>query len=194
MKILALDISSKTGWAIFDNNKLVEYGLIRVELINFNVNNDPNKQPEYPYNLLKAADEMAAHLGNLIDIHNPDEIVIENTVKGRNRHTQRLLEWLHKSMLEQLISHKRTFTYLDPSEWRGILEIRMSKEDKKNNALVNKGKKRGKITKKHLSVRFANTTFGLKLKIKDNDMADAIALGLAFYEKKHIMGVDHGQS
>jgi hypothetical protein len=183
MRILSLDISSKTGFALHDNENLLEHGLIRVEIKDFNVNDDPNKQPAYPKNLKDAAREMADLLLVLIQRTNPQEIVIENTVKGKNRHTQRLLEWLHFAVIENIYSINRDFHYLDPSEWRSILEIRLSKEDKKNNRMVSKGKKRGRVTKKHLAVRTANELYGLKLKVKDNDMADAILLGRAFFER-----------
>ena len=183
VRILSLDISSKTGWAVHEDLNLMNYGVIRVEIKDFNVNKDPNKHESYPYNLLDASNEMARLLAKLIADINPDEIVIENTVKGRNRHTQRLLEWLHKAMIEEIRGLNRRFYYLDPSEWRRILEIRLSNQDKKNNRLVSSGKKRGRITKKHLSVRAANDLYGLKLKIKDNDIADAICLGRAFFER-----------
>jgi D-alanyl-D-alanine carboxypeptidase len=184
MKILSLDISSKSGWAIHNGDQLIDYGLIRVEIKDFNVNKDVNKSPEYPYNLLDAANEMGQRLLDIVLKTQPDKIVIENTVKGRNRHTQRLLEWMHKEITENLRSKNIKFYYLDPSEWRSILEIKLSNEDKKNNKLVKSGKKRGKITKKHLSVRAANDLYSLNLKIKDNDIADAICLGRAFYERQ----------
>jgi hypothetical protein len=72
---------------------------------------------------------------------------------------------------------------MDTSEWRKIVGLWMSKEDKKNNRQVSIGKKRGKITKKHLSVRMVNEKFNKSLKLKDNDEADAILLGLAYVTK-----------
>jgi hypothetical protein len=73
---------------------------------------------------------------------------------------------------------------MDPSQWRKILEMRLSKDQKENNKLVSKGVKRGRVTKKHLSVNMTNTKFGLKLKLKDNDISDAILLGLAYITKE----------
>lgn len=183
MRILSLDISLKTGWALHQDASLLDCGLIRVEIRDFNVNDDPNKQGSYPYNILEAAKSVAERLIGLISEKNPDSIVVENTVKGRNRHTQRLLEWIHMAVVESIRLKGWSFHYLDPSEWRSALAMRLSKDDKKNNRLVGQGKKRGRITKKHLSVRMANDLYGLKLKIKDNDIADAICLGRAFYER-----------
>ena len=71
----------------------------------------------------------------------------------------------------------------------------MTKEEKKQNAQIRKkkkatgatvvkneeGKRIGKIGKKHVNVRRANELFGLELKLKDEDRADAILLGYAYF-------------
>ena len=54
----------------------------------------------------------------------------------------------------------------------------MSKEQKKNN----KQRIGSKVTLKHVAVRKANQFFQLELKQKDNDIADAILLGVAFLQ------------
>lgn len=180
MLILAIDLSTKCGWSYFQDGKLIEYGLIVHKVNNFNVNDEPNKQPEYPFNIVKSADEMGRLIFNKYSEKRPDKIVIENSVKGKNRHTQRLIEFYHKSLLDTLKSISYKVNYMDPSEWRAILDMKMTLDDKKNNKAVKQGLKRGKITKKHLSVRLVNKMFNLKLKLKDNDIADSIALGYAF--------------
>jgi hypothetical protein len=179
MKILALDVSTKSGWAVLDGDKPPEFGLLRVEVEDFNVNDYPERSPKYPLNMLHAANEMAAKLAELCRSVGPDIVVVENTVKGRNRHTQRILEWIHKALWDQFCRMGLTPIYRDPSAWRFVLEIRLSNEDKKNNKMVKQGLKRGKIGKKHLSVRWANERYGLTLKLKDNDVADALALASA---------------
>jgi hypothetical protein len=191
--LLSLDLSSKTGWSFWNKNSLQEWGRIDVPIEDFNVNKDPNKSPLYPYNLLDSARNIAESVMQLIQQKQPTHVVIENTVKGKNRHTQRFLEWMHMAVCELLRKNNIRFTYMDPSEWRGVLEIRLSKDDKKNNAKVNKAAKlgiskktagvKGKVGRKHLSVRFVNETFDLKFKLKDNDMADSICLGYAFLKK-----------
>ena len=114
----------------------------------------------------------------------PDHIVIENSVKGRNRHTQRLIEWIHFCVVKLL--QITPFSYLDPSEWRCSVGLRLNKDQKKNNQDVSKGKKRGRIGKKHLAVNMVNEKYDLKLKLKDNDQADAILLGLAYSIKDKV--------
>jgi len=183
MNVLALDVSTKTGWAYFKDGELEEYGLLCVKLVDFDVNKRPEKSDSYPFNIVQAANDMANKIFDLCKDKYPDLVVIENTVRGKNRHTQRLLEFIHKSTLD-LLWNVYKIEYLDPSQWRSVLKIVMTNEDKKNNRLVSQGKKRGRVTKKHLSVRKVNSVFGLSLKIKDNDISDAICLGKAFYEKK----------
>jgi hypothetical protein len=191
LRTLALDLSTKTGWALFEGDKLIESGSIpQVKIEDFNVNADPNFSPHYPWNMMKGAATLAANVTDLVWLKEPGYIVTENTVKGRNRHTQRILEWIHLEVLRLLCSRPyfsditHRFSYMDPSEWRKIVDMRLSNEQKKNNRDVSAGKKRGRIGKKHLSVAMANEKFNLKLKLKDNDQADAILLGLAFVTRK----------
>jgi hypothetical protein len=181
VRILALDLSTKTGWSCFDDGKLVDSGtLTKVEIHDFNVNKHPNLSGHYPRNIANAAKDVAAHVARLVVDVAPDIVVVENSVKGRNRHTQRYIEWMH---LYVLIALNFNVTYMDPSEWRKIVDLRLSKVDKDNNKAVKKKEKRGKITRKHLSVRLANALFNLQLKIKDNDRADALLLGYAAWIK-----------
>lgn len=184
--LLALDLSSFTGYAIFTDGVLTKSGDYKVDIDGFNVNDHPEKSPKYPKNLIDAVAKVADYMmNNLVTPINPTHVVIENTVKGRNRSTQRFLEWLHYVVYTRLKTYGiKSITYLDPSEWRSILEVRLSKEDKKNNRDVSKKKKRGRITKKHLAVRQANAIFNLNLKMKDNNRADALLLGWAFLKRE----------
>lgn len=178
MKVLGLDLSTKTGYAVFYKGKLIDYGrLAKVEIEDFNVNDYPNKSPKYPKNIIIAAETVADQVMILVNKVKPDKIVIENSVKGRNRHTQRFIEYMHFCVSKALGCD---FVYMDPSEWRSIVGMKMSNDDKKNNREVKAGKKRGKITKKHLSVRLANANHNLSLKMKDEDVADAANLAHAY--------------
>jgi len=179
-RVLALDLSTKTGWAVFDDGVYITSGgTEKVFVDDFNVNAEPNRSPKYPFNIIDAAAEVAAQALALLDEHAPDRVVIENTVKGRNRNTQRCLEFIHSAVLIAL-RPRVALSYMDPSEWRKVVDMRLSAEQKKNNRDVSAGKKRGRIGKKHLSVNMVNEKYNLGLKLKDNDRADAILLGLGF--------------
>jgi Holliday junction resolvasome RuvABC endonuclease subunit len=179
MRLLALDVSSKTGWSVWEDGTYVTSGaLAQYHIPNFNVNDHPEKQAAYPFNVMDAAIAVTAAIGVLISEIAPDFLVIEHTTKGRNRSTQRWLEWLHFALVSSLRVRGMPFQYRDPSEWRKAVGMVLTKEQKKNNREVSQGKKRGRVTKKHLAVNMVNDRYHLKLLVKDNDQADAILLGL----------------
>ena len=156
-----------------------------VSVEDFNVNKDPQLSPKYPYNVVDGAARVCGIVRELILKLTPlDIIVVENTNKGKNRHTQRILEFIHRDLLELFRYLSIPMVYMDTSEWRKIVGLWMSKEDKKNNRDVSAGKKRGRINKKHLAVRMVNEKYGKKLKLKDNDEADAILMGEAFIRSR----------
>lgn len=190
---LALDVSTKTGYAILKQDKatqeivLIEHGCKRLVKKIDNYGN-------YPWSYLYASRDLVAQLTELVAKVNPDVIVVEETNKGQNRYSQKILEFLHNTLLISLDKYRQgaltpPVFYLSTSEWRKILDQRLSKNDKINNKVVKAAAEagikkpsgvKGKVGKKHLSVRWANETYGLELKMKDNDSADAISLGTAF--------------
>ena len=82
MKIMGLDISTKTGWAIIENGRLQEHGLIPTPDFMDAIMED--------YRLLKRAEHQATELASLVQSHNPDVIVIEQTNAGKFRTAQNL--------------------------------------------------------------------------------------------------------
>ncbi len=194
MKIIALDLSSNTGWAKFEFNQfkcdLLDYGLIELDKkIDYFTSWE---DPEIFWNIFHSAKAFADNIYDKLILKEefPYQVVIERTNLGRQRSSQTFLEWLHFCFLMKMIGSEQELFYLDSSQWRKAVGMLMSKEDKKNNQDVKKGKKRGKITKKHLSVRLVNDLFKDKLraplKLKDNDISDAILLG---YSKWIIMKI-----
>jgi hypothetical protein len=188
MKVLALDISTKTGWAVFVDGVLVEHGLVRL----------PKKIYEYgdyPWNYVQGAYSMGQLLFALTS-KEPDVIVVEETNKSRARYSQKALEYIHCLFLYQVKSTNIPIKYVSSSEWRKTLGLVMSKDDKKNNKKLKTAKQfaettgakldkaelgiKGAVTKKHIAIRFVNNTFGFSMKVKDNDICDAICLGLAY--------------
>lgn len=194
MKVLGLDISTNTGWSILEGSNepsLVQYGTI-------SLSGTIKEYGVYPKNFITAASIVSTNILHLIDTTKPDIIVIEETNKTSsygNRYSQKILEFIHCLVILGLVSRKVLPIYINSSEWRKILGIHMSKNDKKNNSIINKLNKldkiesnikkkklnlRGKITKKHLSVKFVNETFNTSFKLKDNDIADSICLALSY--------------
>ena len=147
---------------------------------------------KYPWTYVDCIDDLVTTIDTVVRTNLPlDAIVVEETNKGRNRYSQKLLEFLHHEVLKRLRPLGIPIHYVSTSTWRSTLGIGLSKDDKRNNAKVSEAKRKGvskkslgvkgRIGKKHVAIRYVNEVYPhLDLKMKDNDVADAIALGLAF--------------
>lgn len=198
-KILSLDISTKTGYAILDSNAdgtyfLQDYG--RLEKIS-----EPDGQ--YPSNYVDWASKIFKDIVNLIIKYKPTILVIEETASGsKSAYSQKILEWVHFLLAQYITEHKIKCSYLLTEQWRRITGCIMSKEESKRNKEVKKyknknntniaydinGKRIGKITRKHVNIRRANELFKNFLKEpfkrKDEDVADATLLAVGFHMKR----------
>lgn len=239
MRLLCLDLSTNTGWALLLEEALLEYGNIKSKAVG------SEESPDYPMNFIAAARKIALSVHELVTRTRPEAVVIEETNKGKNRFSQKQLEFIHYSVNIILDSHplKPKVCYIDTSEWRWLLGITLDKDQRKQNRNLNsqrseirqqfeklfdqsnaqmyslacahqkkldrnravkeymkkrdewvkiqmkpvrikqEGKVIGKISTKHLSVGFVNERFHTKFKHKDNDIADAICLGVALEKK-----------
>lgn len=201
MRVLCLDASTHAGWALLEGElgdtkpKLLDHGLIENDkpVLDFG---------PYPFCYIRAARSIADRLFTLAGRHAPNVVVIEETNLGKNRYAQKLLEFIHCYLVKYIEDDFRgqlEVVYLSSSSWRQALDLRLDSEQRRNNAKLTKAKKlardtgitvnaakkqvgvRGKITKKHLAVNRVNDIYDLKFKVKDNDRADAICLGLAYF-------------
>lgn len=197
--VLALDIATTTGYALFKINTK------DVELVTFGTKSLPKsaiEYGEYPWNILYASKELAQAIFELVRDHKPTIVVIEETNSGgrASGYSQKLLEFLHNAVLNHLDPREEQeapeVAYVLTRTWRKALGIKLSPEDKINNRKLSAAKSsakkkkskldksalgiKGKITLKHKSVQFVNERFGLGLIAKDDDIADAICLGLAY--------------
>lgn len=186
MTILALDLSTKTGWAILaegNPNPLIDFGVFEKseKLIDF-------KSFDFK-DIKKVLSFIEVLCKNIIDVfqkYHPSKIIIEQTNSGKNFGLiQKILEWIHYRVLITSIRllNGESPVYLATSEWRKIMDLRLTNEQKKHNKDIKSGIEKKKVTVKHLSVQKANELFGLSLKMKDNDKADAILLGTAYLKK-----------
>ena len=176
---LGLDLSTHTGWALFNKTTLLDCGI---------VTHKPDQRhlhPNYPINYVECAEKIASDLLGIIEVNNVDCVIIEETNQmARNRYDQKILEFIHFAINSALRSKKTIErVYLSTSQWKKLLSIKLSAEQKKHNKLVKEKKAKGKVTNKHLTVAAINKYYNLDLLIKDNDKADAIALVSAFLVK-----------
>lgn len=202
MKILCLDISSKTGFALLWTDrkdpgkfKILESGTLPKETM---------PTGSYPKSMLDWASASAGHIINKFETCKPDVVVIEETSKGsKNAMSQKVLEYTHFIVASYLVDKNiEDLHYLLTGEWLVLTGCSMTKEEKKRNKVVKKqhdqgikvaknseGKRIGKISKKHVNIRRANEIFSLNLIKKDEDQADALLLGVAYLKKKYGIAV-----
>lgn len=173
-KILGLDISTKTGWALFDGPKLIDYGRFEFRVGDIDYSKFSGNSLE---NALKLAKHASNRIIRLVNEIKPNVVIIEQTNLGKSRYTQKVLEFIHYAILDELMKIQNIqIEYVSSSEWRKKVDLKMTKEDKKHNRMVKLEKIRGRLTKKHLAVRKANELFNLNFRIKDNDVCDAILI------------------
>jgi len=197
-RVLSLDISTKTGFALVvsseDSIVPESYGQIpKVEM----------PEGPYPVAFVDWAQTCYSQIKNLVDNLSPDILVIEETASNsKTSHSQKILEFIHFLVAKLIKDTKIRNVYLMTGEWRSIIGAKMTKEESLHNKAIKKykeknktkiayneaGKRVGKITKKHVAIRVANETFGqyfkAPLRKKDEDLADALCLALAYHMRK----------
>lgn len=192
--LLSIDLSTaSTGYAVFnrDSKKLEAHGKIKPKVAGLHKLN-------YPESTLLTIRDMAAKIKELILIINPSRIVIEEVNRGINRIGQKGLDACHFFVLDEIMKIRpdlvKTLTYMDSNGrkgWRGMLDLKLSDQDKQVNAgirLRNSKKKKSQkaplIDYKVLAQRYVNTKFRKSFNVwenpGDNDEVDAIAMGDAW--------------
>ena len=201
-RVLALDISTKTGYAVVDMD---ENGFELIESGTLDKESEPPEEDgyEYPVNYLLWAGYCMKHIVDKFREYDIEEMVIEETAKGsKNNMSQKIVEFIHYEIADGFTMDGYfgdiPRTYFLTEEWRRICGCKMSDDEKKQNAEVRKQKKKGIkvakdkegkrigiIGKKHVNVRRANEVYGLDLLLKDEDRADALLLAHALYLTKY---------
>lgn len=115
------------------NGVVLEYGNIRAKA------EGSEEAPDYPMNFIRPCRKMALEIHHLITRTRPETIVIEETNKGKNRFSQKQLEFIHYAVNIIIDAHpmKPKLAYLDTSEWRWLLNIALDKDQKKSNKELN---------------------------------------------------------
>lgn len=197
-RILALDMSTKTGWATMISSEsgveLIEYGQIK---------QIHTPDGAYPENFIDWAYSIYGDIVTIIDSQAPDVLVIEETASGsKSIYSQKILEWIHFLVAKTIKESKIKAVYLMTEQWRREVGCLMSKDESKHNKKVKEykaknktsiaydidGKRIGKITRKHVNIRRANEVFGKFLKTplrkKDEDTADSLLLGYCYHLRR----------
>jgi hypothetical protein len=187
-RILSIDMAAtKSGWAFFLNGKVQEFGTVFIDV-------GPTYFGSYPFNFPKFARYVAERLATeIVDVWKPSEVILEETNPGKNVYAQKQLEMVHFAFIEEMAKRNMPVNYVRTGVWRSLVGAYQNSEEKRLNAKIGRmkvksgspkpvkidGKVVGKKTRKHVALRRVRELFGIELKMKDNDTAEAILLGLA---------------
>ena len=157
-KLLALDISSKaTGWAVFEDGKLVDYGVIEIAPKN-----------TWAFRLSVFAEELTS----ILKSHEPTHVIIEDIYRGPNAMTFKVLAFFHGVAYATI----NTTCLLEP-ELIGVLSARST---------IGKAAEVTCKTKDQ-AFFIINSTLKLGLDFKTgNDIADACALAYGYMLREGI--------
>lgn len=163
MKILSLDLStSRTGYAFFNDEDLVEYGAISPERYT------GCHLDRYPKKTIMNCRSIAVSLRKLCFKHDPDIILIEevNPNKRSGVKSIKSLAMLH-GIIMAIFKMKwlNSTQIMTSSEWRSII-----------------GLKKG-VDWKSSCLEYVNMAYSLGLNYDENDEADAIAMAHAYILK-----------
>jgi hypothetical protein len=185
-KLIVLDLARTTGIAVFEDDFLSQWGTARGRTSDsLKISNKGEITGNHPWDMIELVNNCVLEIMEEIINVDPDEILIEQTNLGRNRFSQKFLEWLHYALLnkiKEIFDETVPVYYIDTSEWRRLLKISLSSEDKRHNKLVRLKKANGKITIKDKTIDYVNKVEDMNFTSKDDDIADAICMGLAFLE------------
>jgi hypothetical protein len=195
--LLALDLSTKPGWAVFRFKQLSSYGtLFATKTVeDFGL---------YPFNYLELAEHTIRELfENIISPLGPAlTIVLEETTASKANYSQKKLEFLHLQLLQKCKQAGLSdLHYVRDGIWKNAVGARQNAAEKKLNAQIARYKKKnksklakldldgdgraevvGRRGQKHYSVRAVREHFGIMLAQKDEDAAEAILIGKAFLQ------------
>ncbi len=205
-RILSLDISTKTGYAVLVtgiNGECILEAYGQVDKIPC-----PAKEP-YPGSYVTWAYKCYEKIEELIEKFTPDVLVIEEVTKSKNAMSQKILDFCHFLTARFIQETGIKNVYLQTGDWRSEVGSYMNATEKAHNKKVreykkkvlkdtgkkttvaydiNTGKRIGMIGKKHVTIRLINDTFKdqLKkpLKRKDEDTADGIAIAYCYFLRR----------
>lgn len=156
-RFLALDQALKiSGWAIFDNNELVECGTFSIPA---------TKTIEERLNLFMQ------QLYLLNKEYNFSEVYFEDIQNQQNNETYKKLAYVQAATMIWCYNKPCKFTILAPSHWRSILK-------QANDGL---GFGRARVEQKQKAIEFVKNHFDRDV---SSDEADAICLGYAGWIEK----------
>ena len=155
-RLISIDSSSsKTGWALFENAKYKESGVINLDT------NECKKK--YKGNSDKRIEDMCLDIINLLKEIKPDIIVIEKLNVGRNMVAVRALSKVIGAIYCYSILNDCFYYEIQPSQWRSKLGMQSSKRKREEY--------------KQLSIDYVKENFN---KDVSDDESDSICAGVGY--------------
>lgn len=182
MKLLTLDLSTtNTGWAVFEEEKLIKYGDLKPKVKNPKVAGIPLHG--YPFIQVLKIRDLVDKILQLIEEEDPTHIVVEEICRHKARMSGKTLDGLHFILADRIPpKYWKRLQYLDVAAWRKTLNIRLTEKDKEENKEIRKFNKKVQksqrlkvISWKELSARYVKENY--QVEDVSSDIADAICVG-----------------
>ena len=149
--LLTIDASTKSsGWAIFENTQLTNYGVITAT----------------SSNLYKRIDKMTIEIDKLVEQYQLTDVVIEEVLPAdvrNNNNVFKALIYLQGFICHTLDKHKIIPIFIVASHWRKICGIKTGSSIKRESL-------------KPKDIAFVKKEYGIDV---NDDIADAICIGYA---------------
>lgn len=149
--LLTIDASTKSsGWAIFENTQLTNYGVITAT----------------SSNLYNRIDKMTTEIDKLVEQYQPNNIVIEEVLPAdvrNNNNVFKALIYLQGFICHTLDKYKIIPTFIVASHWRRLCGIKTGSSIKRESL-------------KPKDIAFVKKEYGIDV---NDDIADAICIGYA---------------
>jgi Holliday junction resolvasome RuvABC endonuclease subunit len=158
MKILALDLSTKsTGWAVFDNSKLLDYGCVTATSTN----------------VLNRIEKITDELKIIYDRYTPDNIIVEEVLPEDVEHNQQVfkaLMYMQASVALAFNKRGKKLEFYTVNEWRKQCGIRTGRGIKRN-------------VVKAADMKFVEDNYNIKA---NDDVCDAICIGHVYTHQSKV--------
>lgn len=192
--LISLDISTKPGWSLFREGKLIRYGTMYPDRDIFSFGT-------YPENYILHAKYVVERLWETIikpfldeiGHETPLEFVIEETNTSHSALDQKKVEFIHYALIDLLSKFNFKMNYVRTQSWRSVAGVKFSDEEKAKNKAVKdykaktkektailNGERTFKVTVKHVAIRRFFEIFGISCLMKEEDAIEAALMGLAF--------------
>jgi len=143
--LIAIDLSTKPGWAIFRNGVLTDSGTRFADktVKDFGL---------YPFNYIDLARHIIRGLWDEIILPAvgrsiPDEdfhLVLEESTASSQNYSQKKLEFLHFCMIEEARRRPCGVVYIRDGVWKSIMGARQNADEKRLNSKIARQKKKKK--------------------------------------------------